>query len=208
MSFESFCYTYSFNKYLLNTSFMLDIIPVTWIHRWIKQTKISALPGLGRFPGIGNGNPLQYSCLKNSMDRRAWWPIVHAVARIGHDWAYACMRMCAHTHTHKLTWIIWYAIKLMYHSNKWKPWVLSNYIQHEALYSLEQLNTYMGTCRHTLFRIIHTCKIIQKWKQQNDKRFTMKTRLKWVVTLGWIKQEVGWWGKTTCLDVVYFRSYE
>ena len=30
-------------------------------------------PGLGRFIGEGNGNPLQYSCLKNSMDRGAWW---------------------------------------------------------------------------------------------------------------------------------------
>ena len=31
-------------------------------------------------PGEGNGNPLQYSCLKNSMDREAWWVIVHVVA--------------------------------------------------------------------------------------------------------------------------------
>ena len=31
-----------------------------------------SIPGLGRFPGEGNGNPLQYSCLKNSEDRRAW----------------------------------------------------------------------------------------------------------------------------------------
>ena len=32
-----------------------------------------SIPGLGRFPGGGNGNPLQYSCLENSMDRVAWW---------------------------------------------------------------------------------------------------------------------------------------
>ena len=31
------------------------------------------IPGLGRSPGGGNGNPLQYSCLENSMDRGAWW---------------------------------------------------------------------------------------------------------------------------------------
>ena len=30
------------------------------------------IPGLGRFPGVGNGNPLQYSCLDNPMDREAW----------------------------------------------------------------------------------------------------------------------------------------
>ena len=35
------------------------------------------IPGLGRSPGVGNGNPLQYSCLENSMDREAWWAVVH-----------------------------------------------------------------------------------------------------------------------------------
>ena len=33
---------------------------------------VGLIPGLGRFPGVGNGNPLQYSCLENSMDRGAW----------------------------------------------------------------------------------------------------------------------------------------
>ena len=35
------------------------------------------IPGSGRSPGVGNGNPLQYSCLENSMDRGAWEAIVH-----------------------------------------------------------------------------------------------------------------------------------
>ena len=34
----------------------------------------------GRSPGVGNGNPLQYSCLKNSMDREAWQATVHGVS--------------------------------------------------------------------------------------------------------------------------------
>ena len=38
------------------------------------------IPGSGRFPGEGNGNPLQYSCLESSMDRGAWWAAVHGVA--------------------------------------------------------------------------------------------------------------------------------
>ena len=42
-------------------------------------------PGLGRFPGEGNGNPLQYSCLENPMDRGAWWAIVQGATRVGHD---------------------------------------------------------------------------------------------------------------------------
>ena len=40
-----------------------------------------SIPGLGRSPGEGNGNPLQYSCLENPMDRRAWWATVHGVAK-------------------------------------------------------------------------------------------------------------------------------
>ena len=36
-----------------------------------------SIPGLGRFPGGGNGNPLQHSCLGNCMDRGAWWATVH-----------------------------------------------------------------------------------------------------------------------------------
>ena len=39
------------------------------------------IPGLGRSPGEGNGNPLQYSCLENPMDGGAWWATVHGVAK-------------------------------------------------------------------------------------------------------------------------------
>ena len=42
---------------------------------------IGSIPGLGRCPGIGNGNPLQYYCLENSMDRGAWQATVHGVAK-------------------------------------------------------------------------------------------------------------------------------
>ena len=38
---------------------------------------LGLIPGLGRSPGEENGNPLHYSCLENSMDRRAWWATVH-----------------------------------------------------------------------------------------------------------------------------------
>ena len=41
---------------------------------------LGSIPGLGRFPEEENGNPLQYSCLENSMDRGAWWATVHGVA--------------------------------------------------------------------------------------------------------------------------------
>ena len=41
---------------------------------------LGSIPGLGRSSGVGNGNPLQYSCLENPMDRGAWWASVHRVA--------------------------------------------------------------------------------------------------------------------------------
>ena len=42
---------------------------------------LGSIPGLGRSPGEGNGNPLQYSCLENPMDGGAWWATVHGVAK-------------------------------------------------------------------------------------------------------------------------------
>ena len=51
------------------------------------------IPGLVRSPGGGNGNPLQYSCLENPMDRGAWWAIVHGVTK---SWT----QLNTHTHTH------------------------------------------------------------------------------------------------------------
>ena len=44
-----------------------------------------SIPGWGRCPGEGNGNPLQYSCLENPMDIGAWQATVHGVMRVRHD---------------------------------------------------------------------------------------------------------------------------
>ena len=48
---------------------------------------LSSTPGLGRSPGEGNGNSLQYSCLENPMDRGALQAAVHGVSRVRHDLA-------------------------------------------------------------------------------------------------------------------------
>ena len=52
-----------------------------------------SIPGSGRSPGGGNGNPLQYSCLENPMDRGAQWVTIHGVAELD---------MTEHTHTSDL----------------------------------------------------------------------------------------------------------
>ena len=46
---------------------------------------LGSIPGLGRSSGEGNGNPLEYSCLENPMDRGGWWATVHGVARVRCD---------------------------------------------------------------------------------------------------------------------------
>ena len=47
----------------------------------VKAGEVGSIPGLGRYPGEGNGNPLQYYCLGNPMDRGAWWAMAHGVAK-------------------------------------------------------------------------------------------------------------------------------
>ena len=48
---------------------------------------LGPIPGSGRYPGEGNGNPLQYSCLENSMDRGAWWATIYGSQRVRQDLA-------------------------------------------------------------------------------------------------------------------------
>ena len=65
----------------------------------------SSVPGWGRYPGGGHGNPLQYSYLENPMDRGAWQAKFYRVTKIRHNGsnlAHAYTR--AHTHTHTLKW--------------------------------------------------------------------------------------------------------
>ena len=47
----------------------------------IKPGDMGSIPGTGRSPGEGSGNPLQCSCLENPMDRGAWWATIHGVAK-------------------------------------------------------------------------------------------------------------------------------
>ena len=70
-----------------------DIEPLDFPYSSVgKESACSAgnpglIPGLGRSPGEGNGNPLQYSCLENPMDRGAWQATVHEITRVGQDLA-------------------------------------------------------------------------------------------------------------------------
>ena len=54
----------------------------------------SLIPGSGRSPGGRHGNPLQYSCLENPMDRGSWWATVHRVAKSQTQWKQLSMYTC------------------------------------------------------------------------------------------------------------------
>ena len=84
-------------------------ITITWmyIRNWASQVvknppanaedtrDTSWIPGSGKSPGGGHGNPLQYSCLKNPLDRGALWATFIGLQRVGHNWSNLA---CMHTH--------------------------------------------------------------------------------------------------------------
>ena len=94
-----YIYIYAFHIYTLSI-----YIYAFQVAQWKKNSPANAvgsrdmglISGLGRSPGEGNGNPLQYSCLENSMDRGAWRALVHSVTK---SWS----QFSAHTHTHTHT---------------------------------------------------------------------------------------------------------
>ena len=87
-------------------------------HDWVTELNLR----WGRSPGGGNGNLLQYSCLKNPIDRGAWWTTVHRSQRVVQDWA----TVHTHTHTQKCTflqflnttsssfWPIWFLVRTLF----------------------------------------------------------------------------------------------
>ena len=70
-----------------SSPFLIHLISVTsLVAQMVKSSAynvgdLGSIPGLGRSPGEGNGNPLQHSCLENPMDRGAWRAEVHGVAK-------------------------------------------------------------------------------------------------------------------------------
>ena len=67
------------------------------------ESEVGLIPGSGRSLGEGNGNPLQYSCLDNAMDKGAWWTVVHGSCKSWTWLSAMCMHTRAHTHTYTVT---------------------------------------------------------------------------------------------------------
>ena len=85
VNYFGFCYSFRliFNVYVFKSN-LCDLLPGGTV---VKNLPASAgdtgsIPGLGRSPGEGNGNPFQYSCLENPMERGAWQAIVQGVTNL------------------------------------------------------------------------------------------------------------------------------
>ena len=79
-----------------------------------------SIPVLGRSPGEGNGNPLQYSCLENPMDRGAWWAIAHGVTK-SQTWSYLACKKKRTQYPQSFTnvySVIWCVFKVKFYSKK------------------------------------------------------------------------------------------
>ena len=81
---------------------------------------MGSIPGSGRSPGVGNGNPLQYSFLGNPMDRGACQATVH---RVTESWIWRSVRARAHTHTHTHT-----------HTQEEKQWISHSFVWASLLF--------------------------------------------------------------------------
>ena len=100
-SLEYFVFSLGFNKLHVNIDLAFQVMLM------VKNLPASAadireagsIPGLGRSLGGRHGNPLQYSCLKNPMDRGAWRDTIHGVEE---SQTHTCTHTHTHTHTHML----------------------------------------------------------------------------------------------------------
>ena len=70
-----------FSQFTECSEYRVSLVAQTIKNLSVNAKDVSSIPGLGRFPGEGNGNPLQYSCLGNPKDREAWWATVHGVTK-------------------------------------------------------------------------------------------------------------------------------
>ena len=69
--------------------------------QWRRRKRRGFDPWVGKIPGIGNGNPIQYSCLENSIDREVWWAIVHRLAKSQTRLKRLYKHTRRHTHTYQ-----------------------------------------------------------------------------------------------------------
>ena len=108
---------------------------------------MGSVPGLGRSPGEGNGNSLQYPCPKNSMDRGTWRAIVHRVTQSRTQWSYVhlCVYIYTHTWTHTHIRVYFnYILSLL--TNRLDPRWKCKLLFKSSFYSLSLLSVLWLSC--------------------------------------------------------------
>ena len=150
----------------------------------------ASIPGLGRSPGEGHGNPLQSSCLENLMDRRAWWATVQGVTK-GQTWL---KQLSMHTHTLPHT----------------TPYTLHHTLTRYTIHSYHSRKKIAITTNHSVDGS-HTCNV--EGKKPESKESFRRVQCRWssntgelcdgnqkksclwkldIVWKGW-KEPLGWW---------------
>ena len=121
--------------------------------RWLSgkesafQCRRCRFSGLGRSPREGNGNSLQYPCLKNPMDRGTWWAIVQRVTQSRTQWSYVYLCVYIYTHTWTCTHIwVYFNYILSSLTNRLDPRWKCKLLFKSSLYSLSFLSVFWLSC--------------------------------------------------------------
>ena len=155
---------------------------------------VSSFPGSGRSPGEGNGNPLQCSCLENSMDQETGGPQSMGSQRVGHDWA------CARTHIHRLFYNIRFLVPILSSGSSWHNFHRETILTHltkvtikdfKGKYRTDHLESKLKICYQRQLNILR--KLVLFTKRKIKFKFCASLRLKSTYSmkffLNWANQE-------------------
>ena len=130
-----------------------------------------SIPGSGRSPGEGNGNPPQYYCLENPKDRRAWMATVHGIAkesdmtsRLNNSSKWKDFwKMIITKNSSQYVFCITVFMKFGIHNSYWVP--VMNQASHYAKYIIIPFNLYNKLTTQTLFLVpIYRWKNLEAWE--------------------------------------------
>ena len=118
---------------------------------------LGSIPGTGRSPGGGHGNPLRYSCLEDPMGRGVWWATAHRVAKSQTQ----LKRLNTHTHIHppphksRVTNLMIFPLQLMSHSNSTVYCIVSCKLPFSNLFNLVSMKVIIIFLLQSYFVDLH-----------------------------------------------------
>ena len=126
------------------------------------------MPVLGRSPGEGSGNPLQYSCLENPMDRGAWWAAVHGVTKSWQDWG---TNILTFTFSQPKIWVQILILCL-------RQWILKQFLKFQmALLKIQDIDNNVSSLQRIHISNAYFCyKTTPKEQATLDQLSSLKTK--------------------------------